>query len=65
MDGCTIAVDHYLKEIEKKKHLHSFLEVFAEEAILRAKELDEKRKLGKPVSNSSHKRHAGEYEWEQ
>ena len=49
VDGCTIAVDHYLKEIEKKKHLHSFLEVFAEEAILRAKELDEKRKLGKPL----------------
>jgi aspartyl-tRNA(Asn)/glutamyl-tRNA(Gln) amidotransferase subunit A len=48
-NGCSIAVNHYLIEIEKKKHLNAFLEVFEEEAILRAKELDEKRKEGKPL----------------
>ena len=47
--GCRIAVNHYLLEIEKKKQLNSFLEVFTEEAIQRAKELDEKRKSGKPL----------------
>jgi aspartyl-tRNA(Asn)/glutamyl-tRNA(Gln) amidotransferase subunit A len=48
-DGCTIAVNHYLLEIEKKKQLNAFLEVFADEAIQRAKELDAKRKDGKPL----------------
>ena len=47
--GCTIAVNHYLSEIEKKKQLNAFLEVFADEAIQRAKELDQKRKHGKPL----------------
>lgn len=32
----------YLKKIEEHKHLNAFLEVFAEEAIQRAKELDKK-----------------------
>jgi aspartyl-tRNA(Asn)/glutamyl-tRNA(Gln) amidotransferase subunit A len=48
-NGCSIAVNHYLLEIEKRKQLNAFLEVFAEEAILRAKELDERRKEGKPL----------------
>ena len=48
-DGCSIAVNHYLAEIEKKKQLNAFLEVYTTEAIQRAKELDEKRKAGKPI----------------
>ncbi len=46
LDGCSIAVDHYLSKIEEKKHLNSFLEVYADEALQRAKFLDEKRKSG-------------------
>jgi aspartyl-tRNA(Asn)/glutamyl-tRNA(Gln) amidotransferase subunit A len=45
-DGCSIAVKHYLSSIEKNKHLNSFVEVFAEEALQKAKLLDEKRKSG-------------------
>ncbi|MCX6207813.1 MAG: Asp-tRNA(Asn)/Glu-tRNA(Gln) amidotransferase subunit GatA [Bacteroidetes bacterium] len=48
-DGCSIAVNHYLSEIEKKKQLNAFLEVYTNEVIQRAKELDEKRKAGKPI----------------
>ena len=47
-DGCKIAVDYYLSEIEKNKRLNSFLEVFAHEARERAAFLDEERKAGKP-----------------
>ena len=43
-------VENFLKEIESKKHLNAYLEVFAEKAILRAKEIDlkikNKEKLG-------------------
>jgi aspartyl-tRNA(Asn)/glutamyl-tRNA(Gln) amidotransferase subunit A len=45
-NGCTMAVNHYLSEIKKNKHLNSFLEVFSEEALQQAKFLDEKRKSG-------------------
>jgi aspartyl-tRNA(Asn)/glutamyl-tRNA(Gln) amidotransferase subunit A len=45
-DGCTLAVNHYLSAIDDHRHLNSFLEVFAEEALQRAKSLDEKRKSG-------------------
>ena len=48
-DGCTIAVTHYLSEIEKNKQLNSFLEIFADEALQRAQELDAKRNSGKPL----------------
>jgi aspartyl-tRNA(Asn)/glutamyl-tRNA(Gln) amidotransferase subunit A len=48
-NGCRLTVDHYLSQIEEKKHLHSFLEVFAEEALQKADDLDEKRKSGKPL----------------
>jgi aspartyl-tRNA(Asn)/glutamyl-tRNA(Gln) amidotransferase subunit A len=50
-DGCTIAVTHYLSEIEKHKHLNAFIEVYATEALQKAKELDAKRS-----SNSSIKK---------
>ena len=48
-DGCTVAVQHYIAKIEANKHLNAFLEVFADDAIARAKELDEERKIGKPL----------------
>ena len=48
-DGCSIGVKHYLSSIEKNKHLNSFVEVFAEEALQKAKLLDEKRKSGKQL----------------
>jgi aspartyl-tRNA(Asn)/glutamyl-tRNA(Gln) amidotransferase subunit A len=48
-DGCSLAVHHYLSKIEEKKHLHSFLEVYTEEALERARSLDEKRKSGAPL----------------
>lgn len=43
-DGCATAVRHYLSEIKSKKHLNAFLEVFEQEAILRAIYLDNERK---------------------
>jgi aspartyl-tRNA(Asn)/glutamyl-tRNA(Gln) amidotransferase subunit A len=50
-EGCTVAVTHYLAMIEKHRGLNAFLEVFAEEALQRAEQLDKKRgkggKLGK------------------
>ena len=47
--GCKIAVSHYLAKIEENKHLNSFLEVFGEEALIRAEELDARRKEGRPL----------------
>ena len=46
---CSTAVAHYLKKIEDKKQLNSFVEVFAEEALQKAKELDAKRAAGEPL----------------
>jgi len=48
-DGCVQAVKYYLAAIEKNNHLNAFLEVFAEEALQRAAELDQQRKEGKPI----------------
>jgi aspartyl-tRNA(Asn)/glutamyl-tRNA(Gln) amidotransferase subunit A len=45
-EGCTEAVTHYLARIEKNRKLNAFLEVFGEEALERAKTLDEKRRSG-------------------
>ncbi len=42
-------VSDYLAKIESKKHLNAFLEVFADEALTRAKELDSKRKTGAAI----------------
>ena len=43
---CVSLVEGYLKAIEHKKHLNIYLEVYAEEAISRAKEIDRKIKTG-------------------
>ena len=45
---CVQAVQYYLDQINKHQHLHAYLEVFAEDALVRAKELDlvsEKKQL--------------------
>ena len=48
-DGCQTAVRHYLEEIRRQERLNAFLEVYSEEALARARELDENRKAGKPM----------------
>jgi aspartyl-tRNA(Asn)/glutamyl-tRNA(Gln) amidotransferase subunit A len=45
--SCQSLVSSYLKRIEENKNLNAFLEVFAEEALLRAQEIDEKIRKGK------------------
>jgi aspartyl-tRNA(Asn)/glutamyl-tRNA(Gln) amidotransferase subunit A len=47
---CLQAVEHYLQQIQTKKHLNAFVNVYADEALARAKELDEKRKTGVAVA---------------
>src|SRR5688572_15302330 len=44
---CIEAVQFYLSAIEKNKQLNCFLEVYAEEALQRATELDAKSEFGK------------------
>ncbi len=39
---CAALVEHYLERIEATRHLNIYIEVFAEEARLRANELDKK-----------------------
>jgi aspartyl-tRNA(Asn)/glutamyl-tRNA(Gln) amidotransferase subunit A len=48
-DGCSQAVTHFLAAIEAHKHLNAFLEVYPDEAMSRAKFLDEKRRTGQPL----------------
>ncbi len=43
---CELLVENYLKNINENKQLNAFLEVFAEEASIRAKEIDQKIKKG-------------------
>lgn len=42
-------MEFYLQQIEAKKHLNAYVDVYAEEALQKAKELDEKRKSGEPL----------------
>lgn len=42
-------VESYLQKIEEQKHLNAFLEIFPEEAIQKAKELEQKLIKGEPV----------------
>lgn len=42
--SCEMLVNHYLQVIDEKKHLNAFLEVYAEEALTAAKNIDEKIK---------------------
>lgn len=44
---CQDLVRHHLDNIKKKSHLNAFLSVYADEALTRAKEVDNKIKEGK------------------
>ena len=43
---CQLAVEFYLAQIEKNKNLNAFVEVYAEEALHKAAELDAARQAG-------------------
>lgn len=43
------AVEHYLHQIKNTERLNAFLEVYAEEALLQARQLDKKRTDGTPA----------------
>lgn len=47
--SCEELVNHYISRIEGKKQLNAFLEVFEEDALARAKALDEKFASGKDL----------------
>lgn len=47
--GCENAVKYFLQKINSAKHLNAFIEVYEEESIERAKQLDGKRSNGKPL----------------
>lgn len=47
--SCVDAVEYYLQNINKNAHLNAFVEVYAEEALEKAKSLDEKRKKGESL----------------
>jgi aspartyl-tRNA(Asn)/glutamyl-tRNA(Gln) amidotransferase subunit A len=46
---CELVVQQYLLHIKNKKHLNAFIEVFEEEALEKARQLDQKRKAGEPL----------------
>ncbi|MEO7984082.1 MAG: amidase family protein, partial [Bacteroidota bacterium] len=46
---CLQTVEHYLQRITATRHLNAFIEVYAEEVLRKAKQLDEKRKNGNPT----------------
>jgi aspartyl-tRNA(Asn)/glutamyl-tRNA(Gln) amidotransferase subunit A len=46
---CLQAVEYYLQKIKATTRLNAFIEVYANEALQRAKQLDEKRKTGKSL----------------
>lgn len=45
--SCTEAVQYYLGRIESAAHLNAFVRVYGEEALERARKLDQERKSGK------------------
>ncbi len=46
---CKTALQYFLQRIEATKHLNAFIEVFKDEALQRAKQLDQERISGKPT----------------
>jgi aspartyl-tRNA(Asn)/glutamyl-tRNA(Gln) amidotransferase subunit A len=46
---CLQAVEHYLSRIQARQHLNAFIEVYADEALHKAKELDNRRNAGTPT----------------
>ena len=49
--SCRQAVEHFLQQINTLKHLNAFIEVYAEEALQKAVDLDDKRSSGKPIGS--------------
>jgi aspartyl-tRNA(Asn)/glutamyl-tRNA(Gln) amidotransferase subunit A len=47
--SCLQVVEYFLRKIKATNHLNAFIEVFTDEALQKAKQLDEKRKTGKPL----------------
>jgi aspartyl-tRNA(Asn)/glutamyl-tRNA(Gln) amidotransferase subunit A len=47
--SCVQAVQHYLQQINTSRHLNAYVQVYAEEALQRAAELDARRKAGQPT----------------
>ncbi|MFL5789581.1 MAG: Asp-tRNA(Asn)/Glu-tRNA(Gln) amidotransferase subunit GatA [Flavisolibacter sp.] len=47
MTTCVQTVHHYLKSIEQNKHLNAFIEVYSNESLDRAAELDNQKQFGK------------------
>ncbi len=45
--SCVNLVNHYLEQIELQKHLNAFIEVYAQEALVRAEGIDQKIREGK------------------
>jgi aspartyl-tRNA(Asn)/glutamyl-tRNA(Gln) amidotransferase subunit A len=48
-DGCSSTVDAYLEKIAANQSLNAYLEVYADEARQKARQLDEKRRNGSPI----------------
>ncbi|MBL0304815.1 MAG: Asp-tRNA(Asn)/Glu-tRNA(Gln) amidotransferase subunit GatA [Chitinophagaceae bacterium] len=46
---CLQAVQYYLQQIRSTRHLNAFIEIYADEALQRAKLLDEKRLAGQTI----------------
>lgn len=46
---CVAAVEHYLQRIDATRHLNAYVEVYAAEALEKARELDALRRSGKPM----------------
>ncbi|MFT3825595.1 MAG: Asp-tRNA(Asn)/Glu-tRNA(Gln) amidotransferase subunit GatA [Chitinophagaceae bacterium] len=47
--SCVEAVQHYLQQIESKRHLNAYIHVYADEALQQAALLDAKRQAGEPT----------------
>ncbi|MFY7965232.1 MAG: Asp-tRNA(Asn)/Glu-tRNA(Gln) amidotransferase subunit GatA [Chitinophagaceae bacterium] len=47
--GCVDTVKFYLQQIEKNKHLNAFIEVFEQDALQQAADLDKERVSGKAL----------------
>lgn len=46
---CVQAVEYYLQKIKDTARLNAFIEVYSDEAIERARQLDQQRKAGRPT----------------
>lgn len=49
--SCRQAVEYFLAKINASKHLNAFVEVYAEEALEKAEQLDHKRTAGEPMKS--------------